>query len=383
MGPILLLDKSSLQKLSKDEIWKLFKHYTLVISPILILEILADLSKKGLDADRATKFVSSLADKLCPGDCNISSNFRNMAVGSLMGYSVPMTGQIVLDGGDIIEDEKGEKGVFFDEAPEWKYIRKWQRGDFTVDDVGFAKKWRSRISLFDLEAHREYLDKILPSKRPKVSQMCDVAILVDGLIENSEDQYDKVLGFMQFLGISASIRQKICWRWEMGGFKKFNIFAPYAFFCFRVQMLFNFGLHFRLLNTKASNIIDLEYLLYAPFCMVFSSGDKFHKALAPLILRSDQSFVDDDVLKSDMIWLMRECSYWSAAERSSRATHFGHYPPICEDSITYQLWKKYMLPWTPNSGNIKMSGKEKKKLVNDILSKVKRWEDYKKQRVRK
>ena len=45
MGPIIILDKSALQSLSYDEIYTLNRHYFLNITPVLIIEILADLKK--------------------------------------------------------------------------------------------------------------------------------------------------------------------------------------------------------------------------------------------------------------------------------------------------------------------------------------------------
>ena len=43
-------------------------------------------------------------------------------------------------------------------------------------------------------------------------------------------------------------------------------FAPYAFFCFRIRMLFHIGLVNGLITTRASNTADLLYLYYVPFC---------------------------------------------------------------------------------------------------------------------
>jgi hypothetical protein len=45
MGPILILDKSALQSLSRREVWRLRKHFSLNVPPILIAEILGDLAK--------------------------------------------------------------------------------------------------------------------------------------------------------------------------------------------------------------------------------------------------------------------------------------------------------------------------------------------------
>ncbi len=46
MGPIIILDKSSLQALSKKELVLLNKLYFVNIPPVLTIEILADLKKK-------------------------------------------------------------------------------------------------------------------------------------------------------------------------------------------------------------------------------------------------------------------------------------------------------------------------------------------------
>jgi hypothetical protein len=45
MGPILIVDKSALQALSHMEVWRLSKHYSPNLPPILIAEILGDVAK--------------------------------------------------------------------------------------------------------------------------------------------------------------------------------------------------------------------------------------------------------------------------------------------------------------------------------------------------
>ncbi len=49
MGPITLLDKSILQQISaqkgSDELDALFRHYMIVVPPVLVMEILGDLTK--------------------------------------------------------------------------------------------------------------------------------------------------------------------------------------------------------------------------------------------------------------------------------------------------------------------------------------------------
>jgi hypothetical protein len=46
--------------------------------------------------------------------------------------------------------------------------------------------------------------------------------------------------------------------------------------------------------------VDIAYLYYLPFCMVFASSDNLHKRVVPLFLRPDQSFVEGPDLKADL-----------------------------------------------------------------------------------
>jgi pyruvate/oxaloacetate carboxyltransferase len=55
-------------------------------------------------------------------------------------------------------------------------------------------------------------------------------------------------------------------------------------------------------------------------------------------------------------------------EKQYYEINFGNYPPPIQNSITYNLWQKYMRPWTPKSGNlaIEMPEETKKKMAEKI-----------------
>ncbi len=111
-------------------------------------------------------------------------------------------------------------------------------------------------------------------------------------------------------------RNQIFERWHRAGFPPLRRFASYAAFSQQVYMLFATCLAQGLVGTKGTNRVDLEYLLYLPFFQVFSSGDSLHKALAPVLLRADQFFVERDVLKAD---LRKLAAQWQAmSEYDSR-----------------------------------------------------------------
>jgi hypothetical protein len=50
---------------------------------------------------------------------------------------------------------------------------------------------------------------------------------------------------------------------------------------------------------RPSNKIDIAYLYYLPFCMVFTSNDNLHAQTVPLFLRKDQVFIAGMKLKAD------------------------------------------------------------------------------------
>lgn len=99
MGPIIILDKSAIQGLSYKEILFLYKHYYINITPILVMEILADLKKVAASPMLSEGQVARLARKLLGGDAGINMNYRTLCRGSLLGHDVPMRGACLISGG--------------------------------------------------------------------------------------------------------------------------------------------------------------------------------------------------------------------------------------------------------------------------------------------
>ncbi len=85
MGPSVLLDKSSIQTLSFDEITFLNRYFFVNIPPILLTEILGDL-KKNPESEKAKAEVVSLAKKILQFDSIINMPYERMIAASLGGY---------------------------------------------------------------------------------------------------------------------------------------------------------------------------------------------------------------------------------------------------------------------------------------------------------
>ena len=85
MGPTIILDKSSLQALSKKELIILNKLYYVNVPPILPIEILADLKKVKDPEAIDEKAVVEISNKLIQKDNAFNVHYYNMIISSLLG----------------------------------------------------------------------------------------------------------------------------------------------------------------------------------------------------------------------------------------------------------------------------------------------------------
>jgi hypothetical protein len=134
MGPTIILDKSSLQALSFDEIVILNNLYFVNITPVLVMEILGDLKKKSPDG-MSKQQVRGLAKKLPPTDSAVIANYVSVLSNDLLGFHEVMDGRPFLDGGQRVIDESGKRGTFFEESPEEQAVRRWRHGDFSAAEA--------------------------------------------------------------------------------------------------------------------------------------------------------------------------------------------------------------------------------------------------------
>ena len=142
----------------------------------------------------------------------------------------------------------------------------------------------------DLEDARE----IMMYMRHEAGHAFDYAYqqLVDRIINDSGAQ-NWVLGFgMEILFIPAEVQAQVKARWEQAGKPPIAEFLPFFRHMFAVDMFFYLGMTADLISrSRASPKVDITYLYYLPFCMIFTSDDKLHINIAPLFLRENQTFV--------------------------------------------------------------------------------------------
>jgi len=139
---------------------------------------------------------------------------------------------------------------------------------------------------------------------------------------------------------------RIVKRWKAAGGPALPEFAPYAAHVLCVDLFFQLALGADLISRRrASNKVDIAYLYYLPFCMVFVSNDKLHAKTAPLFMNEDQTFVKGDELKIDLGRLDEYYAALPAEVRERGVISFAAYPPLDGNYLTSGLWDRFLPGW--------------------------------------
>jgi hypothetical protein len=118
-----------------------------------------------------------------------------------------------------------------------------------------------------------------------------------------------------------------------------------------------------LLSTRRSNLIDIQYLYYTPFCEVFSTSDNFLKELTPLVLDADQSLVDGQELRQalETVAVRRE--------EEKRPPGTGGSSPCVEPdehSLIQLLWRKHRGRFQPQASSPPLTPEQSAQLMQEI-----------------
>ena len=360
MGPAILVDKSIFQSLSKDEIQYLRKYYNIVFCPTLFYEILGDL-KKYDNEELSKKEVNKVAYKIHGPNAYFTTDFRTLILAELLGNNIDMNRKPILTGGREIDIGKGKKGIFFEEQPEFIALRRWLEGKYSEAEKLYATNWRNCIDATDLN-----IAKINAKYFRKTKSLKELKEYIPVIIEDQNNQFELLQFLLKIIGSDINIRNKVCERWLASNMPKIKDFALYAYYCLSVYMNFYVGIAQNHLGTRASNVIDLEYVLYLPFCKVFTSSDIFLMSFSKEFLAEEQDFVWGFDLKKD---LQSICEYWSGKSDEQRKQYrkkYGNYPPEIQDSVTCKLWKKHFGERNESFGETELTPERGKQLMETI-----------------
>ena len=360
MGPGILLDKSPFQKCPRVLLPELFRHYSLVVPPILLKEVLED------HAESPQRFFA-LAKRLDFMDLAINVGFQRMLRGDLMGCAVPMDGRPCVEGATISTAE-GLLRVLR-EAPEAEALHRWQNGEISGEECEAAVRWQKAADTFDMEAFKAHVRTTaegLPKFRKNEGDtIADVAGFVDKLLAVSNQAQLRELSLVEF---GEEFRARVRERWAREKPESLRAFAPYAHFCLRLRYVFAFGLANGYLSTHHNSLLDLEYLYYLPFCHIFCSDDKkLHNVLQHVLLRADQTFLEYATLEK----ALKETWFFFGQLPDGGMKKWletkGHYPPR-GSLVTREMYNRH---WkVPGGGERNLAKKLPKELVDAVGRKV-------------
>jgi len=343
IGPLIILDKSVLQMLSADEFSLLTDYFRLVVPPVLIEEIIADLELKANERTIPEDVVRRLASRMAEARGYESVHYLYALGGSLLGGYVPMCGPVPIGNRPNAFHTDDREGFIYDKVPEQQFWERLASGRFDAQDKERAQRWRRDLSQIDLEKIHRDLSGQSRQAFGKLTSCDEIVRIVDLSMENADAtvQLALVRGAALMAGFDQSGQSTVLRRWEALNRPKFRDFAPYAAYVSRLHATFAVGVSSGVITTRATNAIDLQYLCYAPFCMVFASADRFHETMWPAVAGRN-SFVHGAELKLD---LNSRCEQMAAQSASAEATaRRGIRPPRNEGSVITRMCDIYLIP---------------------------------------
>jgi len=332
----IIIDKSTFQSLSYIELVRLNNYYKHNVAPVLVMEILGDLKKEVAEGKTPSDVrVKDFARKLFPTRCIVNTYYRNLLKQELEGKPCELDGRPTLDLEKIVKADDGRKGFVIKETEEEKSIYKWKEGNFSEADHELSELWRTITTKEDLLKN---LQKIIQSgDNEKLKSFDKLISRVDEILNNDNIQ-DRLLAFAIDVYGEEGLDGKIVFQnWLKKGRPRLLEFTPFVAHCLKVDLLFHLGLKSELIGTRPTNRVDLEYLYYLPFCNIFTSNDKIHKQLAPLLIRDDQKFIIGSDLKNDL----KNINEYLEKNGKEAIKKFGFKPPLINESLTFNLWKEY------------------------------------------
>jgi hypothetical protein len=366
-GPIIIFDKSLLEGLSVDECVWLAQFYRANVTPLFFVETIADLEKEFAGSRTPEGAVARLALKTSAMTADANVHHVKMCTANLYGEPIEIRGVPVIEGGRSVA-EKGKRGLIFSLSTEAKMVARWQKRQFADWERETAKDWRVSLGELDLEGtYKTFREVVERSGKPK--DFVGAKALSDAILNDSA-QAEMMLGFaLMSLGVPREFWGDIFNRWKVAGSPVLPLFAPYAAYCAGVELFFSVALGADLISKdRPSNKVDIAYLFYLPFCMVFSSSDWLHGATVPLFLREDQTFVPGGEMKADLKKLDEHYSALPEETKAKGVVSFAFRPPLEGDFLATQLWDRHLLPvWRKRrEAKPERSAEEEREMVREM-----------------
>lgn len=149
-----------------------------------------------------------------------------------------------------------------------------------------------------------------------------------------------------FLKVPQDLHQEIMKRWSILNCPPLVEYAPYAAYVLTVEIFLQIALSAHLISSeRPSNRVDIAYLFYLPFCMMFVSYDRLHRKCAPLFLRKNQSFIWGQDLKEGLCQVDGHYSKRPDSVKERGVMSFAGAPPKDGNFYVAQLWDRHLPGW--------------------------------------
>ena len=334
MSLAITLDKSTFQSLAHNEIVQLYRYYTINVTPLLVSEILGDLSKDEKEAGKVPKeVVVGLANKIFPSNTYVNANYKKLLEISLLGREGNFSNRPFLEAAKSI-NTGAKRGLVFEETKQEKAISRWREGKMNSLDEIISLFWRKQTTsetvIIDFKEKLKLFSHLRLEKKTGDNDKNLMALkdLLFSELSKEKSQKDYLNFVIDFYGIDPALVSQIFYRWESEDFKSLYEFSPYAFFWLSVVSMYYAGINNNFFSERRTNLLDLEYLYYTPCCQVFSTNDRFLISLFKLLIPKDVFFISSNSLKSDLK------RFHQFQEESGQV---ADQPPV-KETETYKIW---------------------------------------------
>jgi hypothetical protein len=143
---------------------------------------------------------------------------------------------------------------------------------------------------------------------------------------------------------------------------------PTQLFIVKVTLFFYISMASHLIaRERPSNMIDIAYLYYLPFCQAFTSNDRLHARTAPLFCEQGQTIVNGKDLKAALQEI--NLFYLRHEEEIEKVgiMRFAPVPPPHLDNVVTQLWDTFMPGWREREPTTDASGEKEPAMTPEKL----------------
>lgn len=383
---IIICDKSFLECLKKEESLLFNRYFFQNITPVIFLEILADLKQQPRTAETPEQRVSRLAQRLPKIKSGVSAYYLDLCRGEINhgafhGQPVPLGPHVIpAIKPKIIRNNKDQLSCVYDEPPlEQVALDRCRSGMYTEFEQIMAERWHATEKSLDLASYAEDLKKKFITL-PNFTDAGEALEFVDDLLVRLQNKPVLLYTYiLQHFDIPDHKIQEFMYFWSQKCIKEKRsyppeILIPYSYWVFRVELFYKVALSKGVVENSnhSKSHIDLQYLFYLPFCQTFVSNDSFHQKTVPLLKRSDQMFVWGQDLKKDLK-AINEHIMQLGTEEQERAL-YSHYPPEIDNSLMCAIKDFHHKGWRKQANNqsdLERSADADKNLVDMLTAATK------------